>query len=331
MKILITGGAGYIGSLLTGALLSQGHQVTVLDDLLFGGDAILPYFIHPAFAFHKFDVTTGDLAPHLEGVGAVYHLAALVGFPACQRAGDEASWAVNTGAVERVFQAAEAAGVGRLVFSSTYSNYGIAPDNRPVDESSPLHPQSTYAETKIAAEQYLLGQAATSRCAPLVYRFATLYGLSPRTRFDLLVNQFVLEAVTTHALLIYQRRYARSFVHIRDVVRALALALDAPEPLIRGEVYNVGSDDGNYTKEELALLVAKHVPGTEITFKDMAFDGDMRDVRVSFAKITSRLGFRAAYDIEYGIREIRDALELGLIKEPFNDRYRNAPSLLKGS
>ncbi len=331
MKICITGGAGYIGSLLTGTLLSQGHQVVVLDDLLFGGESILPYFSHPGFSFHKVDVTTGDLAPHFRDVEAVYHLAALVGFPACQRAGVEASWAANAGAVQRAFQAAEAMGVGRFVFSSTYSNYGIAPDNRPVDEDSPLHPQSTYAETKIAAEEYLLGQARGSRCAPLVYRFATLYGLSPRTRFDLLVNQFVLEAVTTHALLIYQRRYARSFVHIRDIVRALVLALEAPEPLIRGEVYNVGSDDGNYTKEELALLVQKHVPGTEISFKDLSFDGDMRDIRVSFAKIATRLGFRTAYDLEYGIREIRDALLTGLITEPFSDRYRNAPSLLKGS
>lgn len=329
MKVVVTGGAGYIGSLLAGVLLDGSHEVTVLDNLLFGGESILPYFSQRRFHFTKMDVAAADLAPYFQGADAVVHLAALVGFPACQRAGKEESWRVNYEGVRRAFLAAEQAGVRRFIFSSTYSNYGIAADGQAVTEDSPLYPQSVYAETKIAAEEYLREQAKCSPCAPLILRFATLYGLSPRTRFDLLVNQFVLEAITTHQLLIYQRAYSRSFVHVRDIVSAICLGLESPQERICGEIYNVGRNDGNYTKEELAQLVQKHIPGTEVIYKDMAFDGDMRDIRVSFDKIEQRLGFQAQIGMEQGIQEIRDALLCGLISEPASDRYRNAPSLLK--
>jgi nucleoside-diphosphate-sugar epimerase len=329
MKVLVTGGAGYIGSILSGELLDRGHEVKVVDALFFGGDSILPYLNHSRFSFNKMDILDRDLEAHLKGVDAVIHLAAIVGFPACQRIGEEESWRINTEGVKRVFQHAEKMGVGRFLFASTYSNYGIAEDDQPVTETSPLHPQSLYAETKIAAETFLLEQAATASCAPLIFRFATLYGLSPRTRFDLMVNQFVLEAIQTHELLIYQKRYARSFVHIRDIVQALCLGLEAPEELIRGEIYNVGTDEGNYTKEELVELIQAHVPGTRVEYKDLYFDGDMRNVRVSFQKIRQKLDFAANYDIVYGIQEIRDAIRAGLIHDPADSRYRNAPSLIK--
>lgn len=329
MRVLITGGAGYIGSLLTGTLLSQGQEVIVLDALLFGGDSILPYFSHPAFSFAKVDVAEEDISPHLDGVDAVVHLAAIVGFPACQQVGDEASWQVNTEATKRVFEACERAGVARFIFASTYSNYGIAEDDQPVTEESPLHPQSLYAETKIASEEYLLEQAASARCAPLLFRFATLYGVSPRTRFDLMVNQFVLEAIRDGKLLIYQKHYARSFVHIRDIVRALCLGLEAPEALIRGEIYNVGKNDGNYTKEELVQLIQRYLPDLQVDYKELYFDGDMRDIRVSFDKIQERLGFQAQYSLDDGVKELVEAIQLGLIRNPEDERYRNAASLLK--
>src|SRR6185436_3474063 len=127
----------------------------------------------------------------------------------------------------------------RFIFSSTYSNYGLTTDGKPVTESSALYPQSLYAETKIAAERYLLDRADTSRCAPLVFRFATLFGVSPRTRFDLIVNQFVLEAMTHREIVIYQRGYSRSFVHVRDVVDGIALGLATSADKIRGQVFNL--------------------------------------------------------------------------------------------
>ena len=164
-----------------------------------------------------------------------------MGFPACQAVGKQVAWRYNVEATKSVFGQAVDLGVERFVFSSTYSNYGLSPDGAPVTEESPLNPQSLYAETKIAAEEFLLRQKESS-CAPLIFRFATLYGISPRTRFDLIVNQFVLEAFTKRQLIIYQRGYSRSFVHIRDVVRGVMLGLEAEREKICGEVFNLGTD-----------------------------------------------------------------------------------------
>lgn len=345
MRVLVTGGAGYIGSLLTGVLLNRGDHVTVVDELLFGGESLLGYWHHPNFRFVKGDVCdpavlerafSGDMdhpksrIPHFEfRISSVVHLAAIVGFPACQAVGKQVAWRYNVEATQHVFEAAEAAGVKRFVLSSTYSNYGVGENGQPVTEESPLCPQSLYAETKIAAEEYLLRQAERSTCAPLVFRFATLFGISPRTRFDLIVNQFVLEALSKRELVIYQRGYSRSFVHVRDVVDGIILGLSAPEKKVRGQVYNLGSDDGNYTKDEIAALVKKHVDGLKVIYKDLSFGGDMRDISVSFAKIKRELGFEARIGVEDGIIEVRDALQLGLIKDASDARYRNAQFIVQ--
>jgi len=329
-QVLITGGAGYIGSLLTGLLLRRGYRVTVADDLLFGGESLLAYLPHPNFRFVKGDVCDPAVLDRVrDQYHAVVHLAAIVGFPACDAVGKEVAWRYNVESAQRVFELAEETGSQRFVFSSTYSNYGLAADGKAVTEDSPLYPQSLYAETKIAAEEYLLQQARTSRCAPLVFRFATLFGVSPRTRFDLIVNQFVLEALTKRELIIYQRGYSRSFVHVRDVVEGLALALSVPREKIRGQVFNLGSDRGNYTKDEIVALVRKHVDGLNVTHKELSFGGDMRDITVSFAKIKRELGFEPAIGVEDGIVEVRDALQLGLIKDATDSRYRNAQFIVQ--
>lgn len=328
-RVLITGGAGYIGSMLTGVLLAAGHEVTVVDSLMFGGESLLPYFPHPSFRFHKADVTVDDLGHLLEGVNTVFHLAAIVGFPACHQVGETVAFRYNTEATKRVFPACEAGGVERFIFASTYSNYGISPNGEAVTEKSPLHPQSLYARTKIAAEEWLLQRGRTSHCAPIIPRFATLFGISPRTRFDLIVNQFTLEALRNRRLVIYQRNYSRSYVHIRDGVHALELMMTAPLERVRNQIYNVGSEGGNYTKEEIIELVRKHVPGVAVEYKDISFGEDMRDVRVSFKKIREVLGFAATRSVEDGIVEVMDALESGLIPEPNAARYRNHQFILQ--
>jgi len=319
---LITGGAGYIGSLLTSVLLQHGHRVTVVDDLLFGGESLLGHFTHPDFKFVKGNILESSTLERAS-YEAVIHLAAIVGFPACQAVGREAAWRYNVEATQRVYDAAAEAGVERFILASTYSNYGLSPDGRAVIEESPLNPQSLYAETKIAAEEWLLAQKDGGP-APLIFRFATLFGISPRTRFDLIVNQFVLEALTKRLLIIYQRGYSRSFVHVRDVVRGIHLGLEAPLAVVQGQVFNLGSDEGNYTKDEIVQLVQRHVPGTEVTYKDLSFGGDMRDITVSFEKIGRELGFEARISVEEGVIEVRDALQSGLIKNPMDDRHRNA-------
>lgn len=331
--ILITGGAGYIGSLLTSELLRLGYRVTVLDSLLFGGEAIVPFLHHPNFHFVKTDVTEPRavkeaLKGNWQKPDAVIHLAAIVGFPACQAVGKQAAWRYNVESVKTVFGQAADLGAERFVFASTYSNYGLSVDGKPVTEDSPLNPQSLYAETKIAAEEFLLSQNDSS-CAPLLFRFATLYGLSPRTRFDLIVNQFVLEAFTKRVLIIYQRGYSRSFVHIRDVARGVLMGLEAEQSKIRGQVFNLGTDNGNYSKDDIVKLVRKRMPEVEVEYKDLTFGGDMRDITVSFAKIKSVLGFDTTLDVDDGIRELLFALKTGIIRNPTDEKYRNAQFIVQ--
>jgi nucleoside-diphosphate-sugar epimerase len=331
--ILITGGAGYIGSILTSELLRQNHQVTILDSLLFGGESIMPFMSHPNFHFIKTDVTESRavrdaIKKDWDKPNAVIHLAGIVGFPACQAVGKQVSWKYNVEATKLAYEQSADLGVERFVFASTYSNYGLSTDGKPVTEESPLNPQSLYAETKIAAEEFLLTQK-DSTCAPLLFRFATLYGISPRTRFDLIVNQFVLEAFTKRQLIIYQRGYSRSFVHIRDIVRGIIMGLEAEQSKIRGQVFNLGTDSGNYTKSEIVNLILKRMPETIVEYKDLTFGGDMRDITVSFEKIKRVLGFETTLDVDDGIREVLFALKSGLIRNPTEDRYRNAQFIVQ--
>jgi nucleoside-diphosphate-sugar epimerase len=337
--IAITGGAGYIGSVLTAELLRAGNWVTVIDNLLFGGESLLAFLPHPRFRFVKGDVTDSralrdglrsepPAGNHWPRPSAVVHLAAIVGFPACQAVGRQVAWRYNVDATKLVLQQAADLGAERMLFSSTYSNYGLASEGKPVTEDSPLNPQSLYAETKVAAEECILGHGGTGT-AGVVLRLTTLYGLSPRTRFDLIVNQFVLDAYTRRQLLIYQRGYSRSFVHVRDVARGMILALEAPLDRIRSQTFNLGAENGNHTKDQIVDLVLRRLPETVVEYRDLTFGGDMRDISVSFSKIQEVLGFRAEYGVDEGIRDLLLALKSGMIRNPRDERYRNAQFIVQ--
>lgn len=326
--VLITGGAGYIGSYLTGVLLRSGCKVTVVDDLLYGGESLLSYFNHPNFHFFKGDVwesrtIRSSIKNGWKSPDAVIHLAAIAGFPACQSVGRQVAWRYNVETTERVFEQAEKLNVKRFLYVSTYSNYGLSPKGKSVDENTMLNPQSLYAETKVASERFLLGNS-DSATAPVILRVATLYGNSPRPRFDLIVNQFVHDAYTRRELMIYQRGYSRSFVHISDAVQGIILTLEAPIGKVQGEVYNVGVESGNLTKNEVVTLILKRLPETNVIYKDLTFGGDMRDITVSFSKIQKELGFLTKYSVDDGIREVLNALRFQIIKNPGDLRYRNA-------
>ncbi len=335
--VVIPGGAGYIGSMLVPALLSRGDWVTVIDKLLFGGESLVGYLSHPAFHFVHADVCESGVfersIQQATDKGApkpstVVHLAAIVGFPACKIAGKRATWETNVNAVKQFFQAANQRGVERFILSSTYSVYGVAEDGAPVRENSPLHPQSLYGESKIAAEDVLVEAAQTSACAPLIYRFSTLYGLSQRMRFDLIVNQFSLEAFTQGELMIFEGQHSRAFVHIRDVVAGLLIGLDAPLEKIKGQIFNLGHDGGNYSKDEIAALICQVLPETRVRHEQMSFDGDMRNLQVCFEKIERELQFRTKHTVLDGIDEVVEALRYGMISEPTRSIYRNAPSIV---
>ncbi len=326
--ILVTGGAGYIGSLLTAELLRADYQVTVVDNLLYGGESLLAFLSHPNFHFSKGDITEpGTLRSALRKdwatPKAVVHLAGIVGFPACQAVGKQAAWYHNVGGTRRVFEDAAMLGIGRLVFASTYTGYEASSDNAAATESAPFAPQSLYAETKAAAEEYLLS-AGSSAPSALIFRLATLYGISPRTRFDLIVNQFVLDAYLKRELVIYQRGYLRSFLHVRDAAHGILLGLEASDEKVRRQIYNLGSDEGNFTKDEIVGFVIKRLPETVVTYKDLTFGGNVRDLRVSFEKIRSALGYQALLTVDDSVRETVNALQQGIIQDPRDQRYTNA-------
>ena len=326
--VLITGGAGYLGSLLSGHLLRLGYSVTVVDDLLYGGESLLAFFSHPQFHFVKANVCESRsirsaINQTMPVPNGVIHLAGIVGFPACQAVGRHVAWRYNVEAAQRVFEQAEDLGIERFVFASTYSNYGTSRDDEPATEESPVNPQSLYAETMVAVEKYLQAQTG-SGCAPLIFRMAHLYGLSPRPRFDLLVNQFILEAYTQRDLLIYQRGYSRSFMHVQDAVRGLVAGLQSEIKKVRGQIFNLGSETGNLSKDKIVEVILRRLPETTVRYKDLTFGGDMRDFHVSYEKIRKELGFETRFTVEDGVREVLNALRSGIIDNPKDQRYRNA-------
>ncbi len=325
-RVIVTGGAGYIGTAVVASLLAAGRHVTVLDNLSLGADALLAFRQFEGFRLERADVSTDDLDGSVAGASAVVHLAALVGYPACNRAGRQKTWDVNVTGTERVYEAARRTGVERIVFASSYSNYGRVDGDRPVTEESPLQPQSTYAESKVEAEHFLLRQSGGP--APVCLRLATVFGLSPRTRFDLMVNQFVLDAYTTGRLVLYQEDFKRSFVHVDDVSHAIATVIDVPVDRVRGQVFNVGSESLNTTKAHLVELVRARWPALEVETRALDFAGDMRSIHVSYEKIRRVLGFATRYTLEDGIAELGWALEHGVISDPASARYRNHPAIV---
>ncbi len=326
--VLITGGAGYLGSMLCGHLLRLGYSVTVVDDLLYGGESLLAYYSQPGFRFIKANVhdprtIRNAINNQIPIPEAIVHLAGIVGFPACQAVGRHVAWQYNVEAAQRVYDQALELGVTRFIYASTYSTYGASRDDEPATEETHLNPQSLYAETVVGVEKFLLTQSDTS-CVPVIFRMAHLYGLSPRPRFDLIINQFVWEAYRNRELLIYQRGYSRSFMHVYDAVRGLILGLQTEESKVGNQVFNLGSEAGNQSKDQIVQVILKRLPETIVNYKDLTFGGDMRDFHISYEKIRNNLGFEAEKTIEDGVREVLHALRNGIIDNPQDERYRNA-------
>lgn len=321
--ILVTGGAGYIGSVLVRQLLAAGHHVRVLDNLMVGGDALLELVTEPALEFVRADVRDSvAVARALDGCRAVAHLAAIVGDPAC-RARPELARETNLEASRLLYQAAEEAGCGRFVFASTCSNYGRSADpGAYMNEDSPLAPVSLYAETKVAMEQYLLGQPRANRCKPVCLRFSTVYGFSPRMRFDLTVNEFAKDAALGRSLQIFGEQFWRPYCHVNDLARSVMAVLHAPEDAVAFEVFNVGDTSENYTKRMIAEELIRHLPETRVDYVHRA--EDPRDYRVDFSKIAERLDFGITRRVSDGIEEVVRVVRSRVLDDPDSKRFANS-------
>jgi len=319
VRVLITGGAGYIGSTLARELLDLGVRVRVLDSLRGGGDSLLGMMGNSNFEFIKGDVRDPSIVNRsLKGVSVVVHLAALVGHPLCNAFPDEAK-AVNYHATADLFDTVIRNEVPRFIFASTCSNYGML-QGEDATEDSPLNPTNIYARAKVRAENYIMEKRVENTCTTIL-RFATAFGISPKTRMDLLLHEFVRDAIHNREILLYHKDSWRPYIHVIDVAQAVIKCITSPTERINGEIINVGSNHNNITKIDLANLVAKHVYGTRI--KVVETGEDRRDYKVSFNKQRLKLRYIPTRSLEDGIIEIRDAIMNGVIN-PFDPRFYNS-------
>mgnify|MGYP002138501654 FL=1 len=322
MKVLVTGGAGYIGSVLVRQLLAKDYQVRAFDNLKFGGDALYEVMLNPNFEFMLGDVrNAGEVDKALEGIDAIAHLAAIVGDPACKKYSDEAK-ETNWTASVALFEAAEKAGIRRFVFASTCSNYGKMPDpDSFVTETSPLNPVSLYAELKVKFEKFLLEERKDSNMCSTSLRFSTVYGFSPRIRFDLTVNEFTRNAAIHGEQEIWGAQFWRPYCHVEDLARAVVLVLESPDEKVRANVFNVGSTEENYNKGMIIEEVCKVVPDVKVHYVEST--EDPRDYRVNFEKIKNELGYTITKKVPDGVKEIYTLLKTGVVTDSFSQKFRN--------
>ncbi|UCF71787.1 MAG: NAD(P)-dependent oxidoreductase [candidate division WOR-3 bacterium] len=321
IHVLVTGGAGYVGSVLVRQLLEKGYRVRCLDKLLFGGESLLGLITNVNFSFINGDIRdTRTLMSALDDVDAVLHLAAIVGDPACARQPDlarETNWDASKALFDLCL---ENGNVGRFIFASTCSNYGKMDGSRYVDENSPLHPLSLYAELKVTFEKYLLESKTRNDFIATALRFGTVHGLSPRMRFDLTVNEFVRELTFGKKLVVYGPQFWRPYIHIEDAARAYIHVLESEAAKVKQNVYNVGDSKENYQKKMLVDEMTRIIPGALVEY--LPKDNDPRDFKVDFTKIKNELGWQILKTVRVGIREMHEALKSGIVSDPYSPKYR---------
>jgi nucleoside-diphosphate-sugar epimerase len=326
--ILVTGGAGYVGSVLIRKLLLADCRVVCIDSLRFGGSALVDIWNHPLFVFEKADITNYPEVDRIVNDNpdcfAIVHLAAIVGDPACRLEPELARRTNRDGSIHLLNMAAQA-NIERFVFASTCSNYGKMTDSGGyVDESSPLAPVSLYAELKVEVEDLMLNRLSrTGDFCPTCLRFATAYGISPRMRFDLTVNEFTKELALGRELVVFGEQFWRPYCHVDDLARAILAVLNQPKHEVAFNVFNVGDTNENYTKKMIVDQLLRLVPGGNVKY--VRKEEDPRDYRVNFHKIRNELGFRISQTVPEGIDGILRSIRLGIIDDPDNQRYYNTP------
>ncbi|QPJ65272.1 MAG: SDR family oxidoreductase [Candidatus Nitrohelix vancouverensis] len=294
-KILITGGAGYLGSTLTPSLLEAGHDVTVLDNFLYGQASLNHVCHHPAFHVVKGDVRVeSTISPLLKQADVVIPLAALVGAPICS-ADPVGAQTVNHDAITLMLKHMSPA--QRLLMPTTNSAYGTGDEDNFCDENSPLRPISKYAKDKVEIEKIIMDRENS-----ISFRLATVFGMSPRMRIDLLVNDFTYRAVHDRFVILFESSFKRNFIHVKDITRVFHHGINNFETM-RGEIFNVGLSDANLSKEELCKAIKSRIPEFLYMEAPLGKDPDQRNYIVSNAKI-EKTGFHPAHSLDDGIVEL---------------------------
>ncbi|HEY3759765.1 MAG TPA: NAD(P)-dependent oxidoreductase [Solirubrobacteraceae bacterium] len=322
-RTLVTGGSGYIGALIVQELREAGREVRVLDSLLHGQEDIAAEQEQAGVEVLRGDVRDAEArARALRDVEAVVHMAAIVGDPACAQ--DPAlSDEVNVQATRALVGDADRAGVQRLLFASTCSNYGrMADPTVPITEDGELRPVSLYAEQKVGMEQLILS-GGTQAMSPTCLRFATVYGVGRRMRFDLTVNEFTRELWADRELEVFGEQFWRPYIHVRDAARAVRTTLEAPVEKVAGRVFNAGRSGENYRKLDLVREISGRLDRGKVSY--VRRDEDPRNYKVSFDRIRAELGFETLMTVPDGIAEVIAALDAGAFGDPFDGRYRNIP------
>lgn len=318
-RVLVTGGAGFIGSLLVDRLLQDGYKVIILDKLLFGVEP-LKHFLknpHPNLAIIVGDIQNeDDVQRALENADAVIHLAAIVGDPACAAASDLAV-KVNFNATVRLADMCKKRKIKRFVFASTCSVYGIGGDEV-LTEDSVVNPVSLYAETRLYGERGILS-LADQDFNPVLLRLGTLFGLSPRMRFDIIINYLTQKAVREKSISIFGGDQWRPLLHVADAARAFQVAMESPLEKVSNQIFNVGL--ANLQIKDIGRTIKKYIPKAEVLHLDKFVD--KRSYNVSFEKIQNVLNFKAEKSIEQGIKEIAAALRDKVIEDPTDKIYYN--------
>lgn len=316
-SVLVVGGAGYIGSLLCERLLQLGYKVRVLDALLYGREPLRAVQGHPDFQLSIGDCRNiRDVVSAVKDMDAIVDLAAIVGDPACEQ-DQGAAREINYGATRMLIEVAKGHGVERFLFASSCSVYGTT--DHEMDERSEVRPISLYAQTKVDSEKALLA-AQSESFHPTILRFATVFGLGYRPRFDLVVNLLTARAYQDSKITIFNGQQWRPFIHVRDVVEAIISAMEAPIRLVSGEIFNVGDSRLNHTLQDVADIISKVFPGTAV---EHVANSDLRNYRVSFDKVRNRLGFSARYSLEYGVQDLKAAFDQLVIRDYKDLRYHN--------
>ena len=320
-SILVTGGAGYIGSVLTHKLVELGYNVRIIDSLIYGKDGISDLISKNSVELIEKDIRDEKtLNEAVKEIDCVIHLAAIVGDPLCKKI-PVAAKQINEDATKKLVTISKEHGVKRFIFASTCSNYGSA--STIVDENSPIQSLSLYSTTKVNSENFILN-TKNSSFEPCILRFATAHGLSPRMRFDLLLQEFLRDAILDKKIRIYGPNFWRPLAHVDDISNACIAALKSPSDIISGEIYNVGHTRENYTKKMLAEIIQEFVPSTKIEIIESK--KDLRTYKVSFDKIKNNLKFISKKTIRDSISGILTEIQKGSL-DPKASEFSNMSKL----